>query len=131
MCDLTGGRGGPTIVPMDKPAASHFRHAFVAATKMVRERTGLSQQQMAVACGVDLPRYKQWERRTPLPHEFFERFCIAARIEPDDLFQLANRISRQSPLPESGTVSQLSRSSLRRRRVAEPQDARAATARKR
>lgn len=81
---------------MDKPAASRFRRAFVKATQQLRDRTGLSQQQLAIALGVDLPRYKQWERRSPLPPEFMERFCITVRTEPSEVFALASRLLRQA-----------------------------------
>jgi hypothetical protein len=41
---------------------------------------------MATILGVKQDRYKQYETRSPLPHEFIAAFCLAANVTEHWLF---------------------------------------------
>lgn len=66
--------------------ASGYKSGFIARTQYARERSGLTQEQMAALLGIKQDVYKQYEVRTPLPHRFVEAFCIATRVTEKWLF---------------------------------------------
>ena len=57
---------------------------------------------MSKILGIDQGRYKQYETRTPLPHEFIPAFCAATRITEEWLFNfpLARGNGTPKALPE-------------------------------
>lgn len=55
-------------------------------TARARELSRLSQENMAILLGIDQGRYKHYEGRSLLPHEFIPRFCLAARVSISWLF---------------------------------------------
>ncbi len=76
--------------------ASAFRAEFIARTKEARERTGRNQTDMATILGIKQDRYKQYETRSPLPHEFIAAFCLATNVSEHWLF--TGRQRRVAPL---------------------------------
>lgn len=64
-------------------SSSAFRKAIIARTKQAREASGLTQQAVASVLRIPQDRYKQYETRSPLPHEFIGPFCVLARITPE------------------------------------------------
>ena len=71
-----------------KVAASQFKRAFLARTAQARTRAGFSQSEIAELLGIPQDKYKQYEKRSPLPHYLISTFCIATRCEPAWLFGL-------------------------------------------
>ena len=67
-------------------AASTFAAEFIARTKQARNQSGYTQTEMATILGISQGRYKQYETRSPLPHEFIPAFCIATRVNEHWLF---------------------------------------------
>jgi DNA-binding XRE family transcriptional regulator len=66
--------------------ASDFLALFIARTKEARKRTGRSQTDMATILGIKQDRYKQYETRSPLSHEFIAAFCLATNVTEHWLF---------------------------------------------
>lgn len=60
--------------------------AFIARTKQARDRSGFTQAEIAKILGIKQDRYKQYETRSPLPHEFVAAFCAATRVSEVWLF---------------------------------------------
>ncbi len=73
------------FMPRDA-AASAFKVGFIARTKEGRESLGLTQEQFASLLGMDQGKYKQYETRTPLPHQYVEKFCFATGADQNWLF---------------------------------------------
>jgi DNA-binding XRE family transcriptional regulator len=71
-----------------------FKTEFIARTKAMRERSGLTQEQVATAIGVALDTYKKYEQRTPLPHHLVPRFAVVVRATADELFQVRSGPTR-------------------------------------
>lgn len=59
---------------------AEFVELFIARTKALREATGMSAAQMAIALKVPHERYKKYETRTPLPHDLIEQFALITHV---------------------------------------------------
>lgn len=66
-------------MPKDQPV-SEYRAGLIARVKMARETARLTQVEIATALGMEQGKYKQYETRSALPHEYVERFCIITRV---------------------------------------------------
>lgn len=65
-------------VRMDK---KKFAEGVIERTRQARINSGLTQDQMASALGVQQGVYKTYETRTPIPLHLVERFSIIARTD--------------------------------------------------
>ena len=84
---------------MSKEAQTQFETEFKSRVKMAREDKGLSQVQMAKALGIDQGKYKQYETRSMLPHEYIEQFLLVTGKTYEWLFTgrgKAVQVKRQS-----------------------------------
>jgi DNA-binding XRE family transcriptional regulator len=74
------------MAPDDKLAASNFKSEFIARTKQARDQSGLTQQEMADILRIKQDTYKQYETRSPLPHQYVTAFCAATHVTTQWLF---------------------------------------------
>ena len=72
---------------MAQGSVRNFKTQFCDRTKTLRERRGLTQAQVAHALGIEIDRYKKYEQRSPMPHEFVTRFCIVVGAQLDELYE--------------------------------------------
>jgi DNA-binding XRE family transcriptional regulator len=72
--------------PPAKQSALQYRHAFLARTAQARERAKYTQAEIAEILDITQDTYKQYEKRTPLPHYLIPRFCLATKTDPAVLF---------------------------------------------
>lgn len=79
---------------MKKDDDDPFAIRFCQRVKAIREQIGMSQRQMAVACGISLDNYKKYEVRTPLPHRYVERFSTITGVSVENLFNLDMPVNR-------------------------------------
>ncbi len=70
-----------------KNGASDYNERFLARTAAARDQSGLTQKDVATALGIPQDHYKQFERRTLLPHRFVMPFCVTTRVNPEYLFR--------------------------------------------
>lgn len=68
----------------DKPL-SEWTTSLLERTHALRKRSGLTQKDVAEALGISESRYKMYEVRTPIPHEFMVRFCLIVGCTLDEL----------------------------------------------
>lgn len=55
---------------------AEFNDALCARTRCLRKERGWTAEQMAIALGINVDRYRKYESRTPLPHYLVERFAL-------------------------------------------------------
>lgn len=82
---------------MAKDAVTAFEAEFKARTKEAREAKGLTQVQMATALGMDQGKYKQYETRSMLPHEYIGQFLLITGRSYEWLFTGRARITHVTP----------------------------------
>jgi hypothetical protein len=61
---------------MKKTPTSELYAAFIGRTKEARKNKKITQRQVALALGIELPTYKHYEIRSPMPNHLLERFSI-------------------------------------------------------
>ncbi len=79
---------------------------FIERTKLARVRSGLTQAEIAKLLDMEQDRYKQYETRSKLPHQFVERFCLACRISIGWL------VTGKERLPALSDIDNLSQSPI-------------------
>jgi transcriptional regulator with XRE-family HTH domain len=84
-----------------RKSLSQYEKEFLARTKLARERIPYTQEQIARILGISQGRYKQYETRTLLPHEFITPFCLACQISETWLF--SGRGRAPASLPRAGS----------------------------
>ena len=57
-----------------------FKKAVIARTKAVREGRGMTQAALAGLLEIPQDKYKQYETRTPLPHNLIPKFCAIGQV---------------------------------------------------
>ena len=57
--------------------------AFIARTKAARKARFPTQNPILTILGLEQGTYKQYEKRTPLPHRFIPKFCAATGVTVD------------------------------------------------
>lgn len=62
---------------------AQYKQRFIERVAASRIATGLKQWQIAEALGIPQDKYKQYEKRSLMPHHMIGRFCLIARIEPE------------------------------------------------
>lgn len=82
---------------------SDLRGRYIKRVKELREKRGITQQEMADLLGIPLERYKKYEQRSALPAWHLDRF--AAIVGKDIGFVITGRAtrSRKKSAPEDGT----------------------------
>jgi transcriptional regulator with XRE-family HTH domain len=78
---------------------SGYRAEFLARTKAARRSRGFTQVQMAEILDMDQGKYKQYETRTYLPHDYVPRFCLVCGIDATWLFTGIGRMTIPPDLP--------------------------------
>jgi DNA-binding XRE family transcriptional regulator len=78
-------------------SVSDFKRMFIARTTFARERSGRSQEKMAVDLGVGQPTYAKYEKRTPLPHHLVLAFCGLCDVTPAWLYTAAIELKADKP----------------------------------
>jgi transcriptional regulator with XRE-family HTH domain len=68
---------------------AEFLAAMLARTRALRLKRGFNKKQMAEALGIPYDNYRQYEKRSPLPHHLIPRF--AAIVDEDAGFVLTGR----------------------------------------
>lgn len=101
---LMGGasRQKATAQPRGRPKTQtqiEFERRFIQNTKHIREKSGLSQNQIAEALELKQDRYKQYETRTTLPHHLIPEFLLACGASYSDLYK--GRVFRTPPVRAS------------------------------
>ncbi len=79
---------------------AEFIAAMLARTRALRIKRGFNKVQMAQALGIPYDNYRQYEKRSPLPHHLIPRF--AAIVDEEISFVLTGRKSpppRPAPPP--------------------------------
>ena len=71
---------------MSRIGASAFKAVFIKRTATARERTGMSQDEMAVALGIGQGTYKNYETNRCLPHQHVATFCRISNIDIEWLY---------------------------------------------
>jgi hypothetical protein len=64
---------------------AQYKQAFMARTAEARVARGMKQWEIAEALGGGMTqdKYKQYEKRSLLPHYLIERFCLICRVDPE------------------------------------------------
>jgi DNA-binding XRE family transcriptional regulator len=75
-------------------SSTEYKADFIARTKQARQATGMTQDELAGLLGIKQDRYKQYETRSMLPHEYVERFCLACTVTTEWLFTGKGRAPR-------------------------------------
>jgi hypothetical protein len=57
--------------------------AFIGRTRLARLARFNTQKPILIILGIDQGTYKQYEKRTPLPHRFIPKFCAATGVDID------------------------------------------------
>lgn len=85
--DEPGTFSNPHAMGKD-PSATDFKAAFTARIRAAREARGYTQADMARLLDPDMTqdKYKQYEGRSLLPHQYIERFCLATGVDERWLF---------------------------------------------
>lgn len=71
---------------VNQDTVADYNSVFIERTKAARERSGLTQIEIAGILQIDQGTYKQYETRTPLPHRYVPAFCAATRVTEKWLF---------------------------------------------
>lgn len=79
------------IPDMDAKRPTAFDHAFVRRTKRFREATGKSMVEMAALLNVPYENYRQYEKRSCMPHRYVPAFCEICRVTLYDLYGMTQR----------------------------------------
>lgn len=77
---------------------NEYKQAFMARVAAARTRLGWKQWQMAEALDMPQDKYKQYEKRSLLPHHLIRRFCLIARVDMEWL--MTGRGKMAPDLPE-------------------------------
>lgn len=62
---------------------TEYKQQFMARVAAARISRNLKQWQIAEALGMPQDKYKQYEKRSLLPHHLIGRFCILTSIDPE------------------------------------------------
>jgi len=76
-----GFQSGQTVLMPNAKARSQFKSEFIARVIAAREARQLTQIQIAKGLGIKQDRYKQYETRSYLPHQFVPTFCLICGVE--------------------------------------------------
>ncbi|MDB5358896.1 MAG: hypothetical protein JWO51_193 [Rhodospirillales bacterium] len=81
---------------------SAFTIAFIARTKQLREASGRTQEETAIALGLPLGTYRKYEKRSAMPLYLLDRFVTI--VQGDLVFLITGRepkVKRRSRAPET------------------------------
>lgn len=57
-----------------------YKVKLLERTRSLRDEFGLARQEMATHLGVTAVAYQKYETRTPLPHQYIEKFCLITGV---------------------------------------------------
>lgn len=78
-------------------ASDDFDQGFIERTRVARRASGFTQAEIAELFGMKQDLWKTYETRTPLPHRYIPRFCLAVRC--DMIWLLTGKGSPPDPAP--------------------------------
>ena len=73
---------GHTVQMSDSETETEYKQRFMARVAAARIARNLKQWQIAEALGMPQDKYKQYEKRSLLPHHLIGRFCILTSVDP-------------------------------------------------
>lgn len=62
---------------------TQYKQRFIERVAQSRIAVALKQWEIAEAMGIAQDKYKQYEKRSLLPHYLIGRFCIICRVDPE------------------------------------------------
>lgn len=62
---------------------TEYKQRFMARVAAARIARNLKQWQIAEALGMPQDKYKQYEKRSLLPHHLIGRFCVLTGVDPE------------------------------------------------
>lgn len=86
-------------VPVESPAA--YREAFIQRVRLARTESPYKQTEMARLLGMLQGHYKQFEKRSLLPHRYIAQFCLACQIN-EQWLMTGRGPMRRKQVPVSG-----------------------------
>lgn len=98
MIPVTARASTRTICPMGRGVTpTKFKNEFAERLKAARIAAGYStQQEFASALGVPLERYKKWESRTPVPHQYIPAICELTGQDANYFFRVTPKVARKT-----------------------------------
>lgn len=88
------------MAPKTDPAEKSFNAALRRRLRELRERRGLTQEQMAVALGIQMDRYRKYETRSMIPAFYMQRVALICGTSVEYLVT-GQEAGRKRPLPLS------------------------------
>lgn len=79
---------------------AQLRQEFISRVKRAREARLLSQEGISVLLGIAQDKYKWYETKRFMPHEYVSKFCLACGIDEHWLFTGLGKAPAM-PKPES------------------------------
>jgi transcriptional regulator with XRE-family HTH domain len=76
---------------------AEYNRQLFERVRALRKGRGWTAEQMAIALGIPVERYRKYEYRTPLPHYLVERFALI--VGRDIAYVITGRNHRRSPGP--------------------------------
>jgi hypothetical protein len=86
-------------IRMDRMSETEEKLAFIGRVRAARKGRFNSQGPICTILGIDQGTYKQYEKRTPLPHRYIPKFCAATGVTYEWLLTGEGRGPNVEPLP--------------------------------
>lgn len=81
---LDGGKClGHTVHMVENDSEAQYKQEFMQRVAEARISRGYKQWQIAELLGMAQDKYKQYEKRSLLPHHLIGRFCLICRVDPE------------------------------------------------
>lgn len=84
---------------MDRMSETEEKLSFIGRVRAARMARFATQKPMLTILGVDQGTYKQYEKRTPLPHRYIPKFCAATGVSMEWLLTGEGQGPAVEPLP--------------------------------
>jgi hypothetical protein len=84
---------------MDRMSETEEKLSFIGRVRAARMARYPTQKPMLTILGVDQGTYKQYEKRTPLPHRYIPKFCAATGVSMEWLLTGEGQGPAVEPLP--------------------------------
>jgi transcriptional regulator with XRE-family HTH domain len=89
---------------MSASTPSGWKDKFCRRCAELRNARGWTQEQMVVALGIPLERYKKYEQRSPIPHDLLARFALLVNVDLATLYAVDKPLPGRPPLPGRRTT---------------------------
>jgi transcriptional regulator with XRE-family HTH domain len=84
---------------MDRMSETEERLSFIGRVRSARMARYPTQKPICVILGLDQGTYKQYEKRSPLPHRYIPKFCAACGVSLEWLLTGEGQGPAVEPLP--------------------------------